>query len=126
VVVGITAEEGPCNFGWVVDSRRSYSVGIGFIVRIGLDLVEGLDGAEYFLPFSFFDPTQKKPTSTVTKPSATATISHTPSSSPSRSSSSHPQSEPSRRTAVTTHHYSPTTSQAHKIEAALVVVIGYR
>jgi hypothetical protein len=112
---------GACSFGRaVVDSRRSYSKGIDFVVRIGLDLAKGLDGVGYFLPFSSFDPTPTKQTSIVIKPSATATISHTPSSCPSRSSSSPPHSVPSRRTASLTILLAITVSQSNTVDTTRI------
>jgi hypothetical protein len=86
-----------------------------------LGLVKGLNGVEYFLPFSFFDQTQTTTISIATKPSITVAISHIPSSSPFPSSSSHPQMEPSRRTTAvvaTTTHCSA-TSQLNRIVVAI-------
>jgi hypothetical protein len=82
-----------------------------------LDLVEGLDGVEYFLLFSFFDQIQTKQISITIEPSVATAISHTPSSSPFPSSSSHPQKVLSRRTATAVKHCS-VTSQLNILGAA--------
>ena len=74
-----------------------------------MDLAEGLDGVEYFLPFSFFDQTQTKLISITIEPSVATAISHIPSSSPFPSSSSHPQMVLSRRTATAVTHCSVTS-----------------
>jgi hypothetical protein len=89
-----------------------------------LGLVKGLNGVEYFLPFSFFDQTQTTKISIAIKPSVTIAISHIPSSSPFPSSSSHPQMEPSRRTTtavVITIHCSA-TFQLNMVVVAIAAI----
>jgi hypothetical protein len=86
----------------VVNSRRSYFIRIA-IARISLDLIKVLDVAKYFLLFSFFDLIQKITISIAVEPSAAIAVFHILSSSPFLSSFSHPQKEPSGRTAVTAH-----------------------
>jgi hypothetical protein len=105
----------------VVNSRRSYFIRIA-IARISLDLIKVLDVAKYFLLFSFFDLIQKITISIAVEPSAAVTVFHILSSSPFLSSFSHPQKEPSGRTAVTAHViHCFATSQLDRLAATATV-----